>query len=328
MPWIVHWIVHCFWRYAQSWYRFCAAIWQLNGFQNAQNTLRKNEIGYDRIFFTHHTTAWGLCDACFDRYNTTCVRCNETIPDDELLLGCPWAGKPCSRILNKRSYSHAVTETTGKPQIAIRGDIRLVCAIFATRLECKHIGSAQEWTWFAWQDCHKKCTRPSTRKWQQFGNRQDQACFVCVFFQWLLPLDRSSVGCQKKIPLKQLRWGSGLCDTCYNKSSHFESMKMEFDLNMAKPVPLFLICCLAFTSCELDKFWFPRDYTSGMSCRMCNTAISTLPGLRRDLELKRAWIRKSQITIFEYCRTLQTTAVEEAFLTGSEERLPYMTYMT
>ena len=142
----------------------------------------KNGIGYDRIFFTHHTTAWGLCDACFDRYNTTCVRCNETIPDDELLLGCPWAGKPCSRILNKRSYSHAVTETTGKPQIAIRGDIRLVCAIFATRLECKHIGSAQEWTWFAWQDCHKKCTRPSTRKWQQFGNRQDQACFVCFFF--------------------------------------------------------------------------------------------------------------------------------------------------
>lgn len=122
---------------------------------------------------------------------------------------------------------------------------------------------------------------------------------LCVFFQWLLPLDRSSVGCQKKIPLKQLRWGSGLCDTCYNKSSHFESMKMEFDLNMAKPVPLFLICCLAFTSCELDKFWFPRDHTSGMLCRMCNTAISTLPGLRRDLELKRAWIRKSQINIFE-----------------------------
>ena len=26
-------------------------------------------------------------------------------------------------------------------------------------------------------------------------------------------------GCKKKIPLKQLRWGSGLCDSCYNKSS-------------------------------------------------------------------------------------------------------------
>ena len=25
-------------------------------------------------------------------------------------------------------------------------------------------------------------------------------------------------GCKKKIPLKQLRWGSGLCDACYNKS--------------------------------------------------------------------------------------------------------------
>eukprot|EP00435_Cladocopium_sp_Y103_P068011 s575_g30.t2 len=30
------------------------------------------------------TAETGLCDACFDRYNTTCVRCNETIPDDEL----------------------------------------------------------------------------------------------------------------------------------------------------------------------------------------------------------------------------------------------------
>lgn len=35
--------------------------------------------------------------------------------------------------------------------------------------------------------------------------------------EWNIP----SSGCKTKIPLKQLRWGSGLCDSCYNKSSTF-----------------------------------------------------------------------------------------------------------
>ena len=34
----------------------------------------------------------GLCDPCYKRYNTICVRCNQHIPVDELLLdiGCVW----------------------------------------------------------------------------------------------------------------------------------------------------------------------------------------------------------------------------------------------
>ena len=32
----------------------------------------------------------GLCDACYAKYNTVCVRCNENIPDDELLIGSVW----------------------------------------------------------------------------------------------------------------------------------------------------------------------------------------------------------------------------------------------
>ena len=42
----------------------------------------------------------GLCDACSERYNTTCVRCNETIPDDELRYTsglCDFCYKDCHK---------------------------------------------------------------------------------------------------------------------------------------------------------------------------------------------------------------------------------------
>ena len=109
-------------------------------------------------------------------------------------------GKPCQRILNAFSCGQWNNWTTSDcyPRRYTSG----LCDF------CYKAGMQPHWI---------TATRSALDPRRANGSRSRQD----------LPPDRS--GCQKKIPLKQLRWGSGLCDNCYNKSSHFESMKLEFE---------------------------------------------------------------------------------------------------
>ena len=91
--------------------------------------------------------------------------------------------------------------------------------------------------------------------------------------------ERLSPGCSKKIPLKQLRWGSGLCDSCYNKSSRLvcffpaacSSVHGSRRRVQAGPHELMLHWRMpAAEPCN------EHVHIQGMACCMCSTEISCL----------------------------------------------------
>ncbi|CAE7802462.1 TTL4 [Symbiodinium sp. CCMP2592] len=142
-----------------------------------------------------------LCDACYAKYNTVCVRCNENIPDDELRYTsglCDFCYKDCDKKC-----------TCCKKKIPLK-QLRWgsgLCDACYNRscMECRMCRAAI-----------------STRQTDFHGVRLCEGCFKS-----LTDGERTCSKCgEKKISLGDPYWTTGLCQSCWEAPSPEEMARV------------------------------------------------------------------------------------------------------
>ncbi|CAE7792599.1 dnajc7, partial [Symbiodinium microadriaticum] len=142
-----------------------------------------------------------LCDACYAKYNTVCVRCNENIPDDELRYTsglCDFCYKDCDKKCTccKKKI----------PLKQLRWGSGLCDACYnKSCMECRMCRAAI-----------------STRQTDFHGVRLCEGCFKS-----LTDGERTCSKCgEKKISLGDPYWATGLCQSCWEAPSPEEMARV------------------------------------------------------------------------------------------------------